>query len=184
MYKFSWCVDPLPQRGGQTPGLHGDQAVHRGQAHHTKRKPETGSSFFFFFIKSWLFLFICLYSPHKKIFSFRYDWLLFLCVMTVYYLISYLTQLEKLSYKGPKLKTIFSTIYFTAMFTCKLPESFDNMFKSLSSQRSKKLLISIPKTKHLENFPAVSRPKLWINIRNEMKSSFHCNKRKCFSCKK
>jgi exonuclease III len=96
-------------------------------------------------------------------------------------------------------------INFTSkFFHKKLPESFDNMFKVLSSQRSKKLLISIPKTKHLEYFPAVSFPKLWNNLRNEIRlsgsvkkslsmikkdyfstyKSFHCNKRKCFSCKK
>ena len=94
--------------------------------------------------------------------------------------------------------------FISKFFHKKLPESFDNMFKVLSSQRSKKLLISIPKTKHLEYFPAVSFPKLWNNLRNEIRlsdsvkkslsmikkdyllnyKSFHCNKRKCFSCKK
>ena len=94
---------------------------------------------------------------------------------------------------------------FTSKFFHKeLPESFDSTFKSLSSQRSKKLLISIPKSKHLENFPAVLFPKLWNNLKNEIRlsssvkrtvsmikkdfflkyKSFHCNKRKCFSCKK
>ena len=35
-------VDALPERGGQAAGLHGDQAVHRGQAHHSAGEPATG----------------------------------------------------------------------------------------------------------------------------------------------
>ena len=37
-------ADPLPQRGGQEAGLHGDQAVHRGQTHHTEGEPAAGQS--------------------------------------------------------------------------------------------------------------------------------------------
>ena len=35
-------ADPLPQRGGQAAGLHGDPPVHRGQANHAKGEPATG----------------------------------------------------------------------------------------------------------------------------------------------
>jgi hypothetical protein len=42
VHQPGWCADPLPQRGGQATGIHGDQAVHRGQAHHTEGEPTAG----------------------------------------------------------------------------------------------------------------------------------------------
>ena len=42
VHKPRRCADPLPQRGCQTTGLHGDEAMHRGQAYHPKRKPAAG----------------------------------------------------------------------------------------------------------------------------------------------
>ena len=86
----------------------------------------------------------------------------------------------------------------------KLPTSFNEVFQSFNSQRVKNLKAKSPKMKSLNNFPTAAFPKIWnkfgLKIKNcnsfklakskykksrvQSYSSFRCNKRKCYPCKK
>ena len=59
---------------------------------------------------------------------------------------------------------------FVAKFCKKeLPKSFDNIFKSLGTNRAANILINIPKTKQLENFPAFTFPKIWSSQKKDVR---------------
>ena len=94
--------------------------------------------------------------------------------------------------------------FVAKFFKKELPKSFDNIFKSLRTNRAANLLINIPKTKQLENFPAVAFPKIWNSQKKDVRlpqslktmkkklknlapsryKTFKCEKSKCYSCKK
>ena len=86
----------------------------------------------------------------------------------------------------------------------KLPLSFNDVFQSLNSQRVRNLKAKIPKMKSLDCFPTVAFPRVWnkfgLNVKScksyklsklkfkkckiQSYSTFRCDKRKCYPCKK
>ena len=84
-----------------------------------------------------------------------------------------------------------------------MPDSFNNIFEPMLSNRVMKLKVPLPKHKALETFPNVCFFKIWNNLdtaircaetKNSTKNlikkkaldkykSFNCNKQKCFVCK-
>ena len=94
--------------------------------------------------------------------------------------------------------------FVKSFLTGKMPDSFNDIFQPMLSNRVMKLKVPLPKHKALETFPNVSFVKLWNNLdsnircsetKNSTKNlikkkslekykSFKCDKRKCFVCKK
>ena len=94
--------------------------------------------------------------------------------------------------------------FVAKFFKDELPKSFDNILKSLRSNRAAKLLVNIPKFKQLENFPSIAFPKIWNSqkddirlpqslksMKNKLKNqalaqykTFKCQKSTCYSCKR
>ena len=88
------------------------------------------------------------------------------------------------------------------LFLEKLPDSFKQIFKPMSSERVVKLTIQAPKCISLEKFPNVMFPKMWNNFNSSIRLSnsckavkkaikndalnqyklFRCNKNKCYVC--
>ena len=94
--------------------------------------------------------------------------------------------------------------FIKCLFLDKLPPTFKQIFKPMTSERVVKLSIQMPKLRALENFPNITFPKVWnnldlsIRLSNSCKSLktsiknnslncyklFNCNKNKCYVCKK
>ena len=94
--------------------------------------------------------------------------------------------------------------FVAKFFKDELPKSFDNILKSLRSNRAAKLLVNIPKFKQLENFPSIAFPKIWNSqkddirlpqslksMKNKLKNqalaqykTFKCQKSTCYPCKR
>lgn len=92
--------------------------------------------------------------------------------------------------------------FLKLLFLDKLPDSFKQIFKPMSSERVVKLTIQAPKCKSLEKFPNVMFPKIWNNFNSSIRLSnsckavkkaikndalnqyklFRCNKNKCYVC--
>jgi len=92
--------------------------------------------------------------------------------------------------------------FIKLLFLDKLPISFKQIFKPMSSDRVVKLSIQAPKLKALEKFPNVMFPRIWNNLNSNIRLSnsckavkrsirdnslnqykmFSCNKNKCYVC--
>ena len=92
--------------------------------------------------------------------------------------------------------------FIKLLFLDKLPSSFKQIFKPMSSDRVVKLSIQAPKLKALEKFPNVMFPRVWNNLNSSIRLSnsckavkrsirnnslnqykiFSCNKNKCYVC--
>ena len=92
--------------------------------------------------------------------------------------------------------------FIKLLFLDKLPSSFKQIFKPMSSDRVVKLSTQAPKLKTLEKFPNVMFPRIWNNLDSSTRLSnsckavkkairnnclnqyerFTCNKNKCYVC--
>ena len=112
--------------------------------------------------------------------------------------------LEKLDLlKLEDIMTVNIGSFVKSFLAGQMPDSFNNIFEPMLSNRVMKLKVPLPKHKALETFPNVCFVKIWNNLdtaircaetKNSTKNlikkkaldkykSFNCNKQKCFVCK-